>query len=329
MGPKTIADYYNILYQYQSAQLLYEAIKLDIFSFTDSPVTSKELSAATGYNERNLELFLLALSSCGHLVKDGDNYRNTKSSAEYLSKASPHYIGEAIIFRETMTSLCGIGEKIRRGTGTQLRYNYDFAALARVTVPEMYATGRVKAFLAEVNSIFPEPSHGLRMLDLGGGSGILAIEFAKHYPNSQAYVFEHPSVAQTTKEIIAEHAAQKRVSVLSGDFNTDDLGACYDLVVASGILDFAAGDLSLFIEKIANSLSENGYLLLVGRYSETGGYPQKNILSWLSGYMNGIAPPPTKKRVEAALSKARLSFVHGVDSGRFQGDLYQKEALHE
>lgn len=329
MKSDTITDYYNILYQYQSAQLLYEAIKLDIFSFINSYVTSKELSQLTGYDEKNLELLLLALSSCGHLVKSGENYCNTKASAEYLSKASPHYIGEAIIFRESMTSLSGIGEKVKYGTGTQPHHNYDFAMLARVTVSEMYATGRVKAFLSEVNSIFPDPSSNLRMLDLGGGSGILAIEFAKHFPNSQSCVFEHPNVAQTSLEIVAEHAAQKRFSVLSGDFNTDDIGACYDLVVASGILDFATSDLHMFIEKIANALADNGYLLLVGRYSETGSYPQKNILSWLSGYMNGINPPPAKKRVEAVLSNAQLSFVHSVNSGRFQGDLYQKEVPHE
>jgi hypothetical protein len=330
MKTDSLTNYYNHITTYQSAQLLFAAIRLDIFSHTDSPVTSQKLAVITGYPEKNLGLLLLALSSCGHLEQDGDYYANTKASAEYLSKKSPHYIGETLLFREEMTSLQGMEEKVRCGPETQQpHHDYNFAALARVVVPEMYATGRVQAFQSEAGSIFPDPSASLRMLDLGGGSGILAIEFAQQYPNSEAYVFEHPSVAPTTEEIIAEHAAAHRVSVLAGDFNKDDIGSGYDFIVASGILDFAAGDLQGFLAKIANALSDQGYLLLVGRYSQADSPPTQNIVSWLSGYMAGVNPPPLKEQVEAALEKTQLSHVRTVDSGRFQGVLYQKGVSHE
>lgn len=330
MKTDALTKYYDLLTTYQSAQLLFAAIRLDIFSQTDRPVTSQELAAITGYQQRNLEFLLLALTSCGHLEQQGEHYCNTKASAEYLSKASPHYIGETLLFREEMTSLQGMEEKVRWGPETQQpHHDYNFAALARVVVPEMYATGRVQAFQSEVTSIFPDPSASLRMLDLGGGSGILAIEFARQYPDSEAYVFEHPSVAPTTEEIIAEHAAKHRVSVLAGDFNTDDIGSGYDFIVASGILDFATNDLQAFLAKIADALSDQGYLLLVGRYAQADSPPTQNIVSWLSGYMAGVNPPPLKEQVEAALEKTQLSHVRTVDSGRFQGTLYQKGVSHD
>lgn len=325
MQAEATPDYYNILYQYQSAQLLFTAIRLDIFSLLNAPTPSKELAKQTGYHEKNLELFLLALSSCGYIVKSGVHYQNTKSAAEYLTKASPHYLGGAILCREAMASLADIEEKVRQGSESWPRQNFDFAALAKVTAPEMYGTGRVDAFLKEVVDIFPDPAAKLRMLDLGGGSGVLAIEFIRHYPNSNAFIFEHPSVANTTKEIIDDKAAGENIYVLSGDFNLEPIGSSYDLIVASGILDFADKNLEGFMRKIAEALTKGGYFLLIGRYSEREDYPQKDILNWLASYMDGVSPPPSISRIESALVEARLHFIRNVQSGRFQGRLFQKE----
>ena len=283
-----------------------------------------EIARQTGYDEKNAELLLLALSSCGSIRKQENRYSNTEEGRMYLSRRSPYYLGETILFREAMTSLHDIGNSVSHGVCEEGGHTYDFARLAEVTVTEMYATGRIKSFLVEIAKTFPNPASPLKMLDLGGGSGILAIEFSKKYPQSNSCVFEHPSVADTTKRIIAYHHAGHRVSVLSGDFNTDDIGGGYDLIVASGILDFTTGSLGGFFEKIAAALTDNGYLLLIGRFSETEGYPQENMISWLSGYMNGIKPPPAKQHVEAGLKVSGLQEVRSVQSGRFEGCLYRK-----
>jgi hypothetical protein len=316
--------YYEVLNQYQSAQLLFEAIKLDVFSYLDKPTTAKEIANETGYDEQNVELLLLALSSCSYIDKENNSYCNTKAGVEYLSRKSPNYIGQTIIFRETMTSLSDIGIKVKHGSEKEAGIGYDFATLAEVTVPEMYATGRVENFVSEIKTIFTDRTKQYKILDLGGGSGILAIEFTKNYPYSKAYVFEFPNVAVTTKKIITQHDMGDRVSILTGDFNTDKIGSSYDMVIASGILDFTTDDLDSFMSKISESLLDKGYLLLIGRYSDTEGYTQENILGWLSGYMDGIKPSPTRSRVENALSKAQLQLVRSIQSGRFQGYLYKK-----
>lgn len=317
--------YYQILNQYQAAQLLFEAIRLDIFSYLDTPVTAQKLAALTGYDTKNVELLLLALASCDYIEQKENTYKNTPHGTEYLSKASMHYLGETVLFREAMSSLGDIGNKVRGKSHIPTGLFYDFPKLARLAIPEMYATGRVKSFKAEIKKIFPDTSAELKVLDLGGGSGILSIEFVKSYPNSKAIIFEHPNVAKVAGEIIDEHKAGKSVSVLSGDFNSDDIGTSYDLIIASGVLDFTTEDLNSFIDKIANALSENGYLLLIGRFSETEGYPQDNMLNWLWGYMNGIAPPPTQKRIETAAENAHLKYVRDIQSGRFSGYLYRRE----
>ena len=66
--------YYQVLNQYQAAQLLFESIKLDIFSYLDKPTTVAEIANETGYDEQNVELFLLAISSCNYIDKDNNSY---------------------------------------------------------------------------------------------------------------------------------------------------------------------------------------------------------------------------------------------------------------
>ena len=317
-------NYYQVLRQYQSAQLLFEAIKSDVFSYLDTPASAKEIAEKTGYCERNIGLLLLALSTCGYIEKQDNYYCNTKEGSAYLSKSSPYYLGKTILFREEMTTLSNLADKVTCGLNDTSGSFYDFSSLAEVTVPEMYATGRVKGFIDETKNIFTDSSAQLKMLDLGGGSGVFAMEFAKHYPNSNAYVFEHPSVAKTTSRIISNHKMETRVSVIAGDFNTDDIGESYHLIVASGILDFTTEDLNNFMKKLAAAILDDSYFLLVGRYSETENYPKENILSWLSGYMNGIKPPPTKKQVDLALNNSNLKTVHAIQTGRFPGCLYKK-----
>lgn len=314
-----------MLHQYQEAQIFFSALRLNIFSYLSTPVTSAHVAKSINCNEKMIEVYLLALSESGFIHRDKNCYYNTEEAELYLTKQSAYYLGETILFRETMTSLANIEDKLKGDVSSLQQHDYDFSMLARVVIPEMYATGRVSEFLKEVELLFQNKNHILKALDLGGGSGILSIEFTRSYPASKAIVFEHPSVSPTTEEIILKHKAESRVSVLSGDFNVDDIGNEYDLIIASGILDFATSNINDFMLKISNALKERGYLILIGRFSNGEGYPSENILSWLSGYLSGMTPPPSKKEVENALGRANMHFIRLINSGRFQGLIYQKQ----
>lgn len=320
---QTPKRYYEMLSQYQNAQLLFSAIRLDLFSYMDQWTSVSELAQKTGYNEENLNLFLLAMNTIGLIQRNENNYCNMPEGAKFLSKSSPYYLGETLLFREQMTSLSGIDEKIicAKTTGTS---QYDFAQLARVAVPEMYATGRVASFLCEMECLYPNKDLKINLLDLGGGSGVLAIEFVKKYPQSKAVVFETPAVASVSKEILKKYGVQEKVGVMGGDFNRDSIGGPYDLIIASGILYFATENLPGFMQKISNSLASAGYLLLIGQPAEDTTCVARNTVSWLSGYLNGLPSAPTKKDVDTAIKNAGLFFVKTVNSGIFEGQLFEK-----
>ena len=298
------ARYYQAVRNYQETQLLFTAIQMDIFSFLDAPATVDVIAEKISCSPPKAELFLFALVSCGLIEKQGNYFVNTESAKKYLSRHSPVYLGENILFREKMTSLSDLKEKIK-GTYGDKEKGYDFEELARVTIPEMYA-GRVQSFIEGMQEIYPDKDRQLRILDLGGGTGILAIEFSKHFPNSQAVVFEKPDVAGIAKEIVLQHHAEDRVAVIAGDFNSDELGGTYDLIVASGILNFVCGDMSAFMKKLSHSLNEGGYLLIVGQFADHAYDVPQNMISWLSGFLDGVPLPPSNDVLGNALKDAGL-----------------------
>lgn len=316
--------YYKTILQYREAELLFEALKLDIFSYLDEPTTLEEFLKSTNYDKENTKYFLSALLSCGYIEKNNLTYCNTKCSKLYLSKNSSKYIGKAILFREKLGSISNIGDKVKDNSLGQ-NDKLDFSELAEIVHDEMYVTGRVDDFNREIKQLFSDKYRNYKVLDLGGGSGVLSIEFIRNFPNSTACVFETSEVACISKKIIEKNDMQDKIFVLEGDFNVDAIGDGYDLIIASGIFNFVNMDITEFICKLSDALVLNGYLLIIGSFFENEEYHKEHILNWLKGYINGMKPAPKKSEIEQSMQKANLSLEKRIKVGLFAGELRRKD----
>ena len=316
--------YYKTILQYREAELLFEALKLDIFSYLDEPTALEEFLKSTNYDKENTKYFLSALLSCGYIEKNNLTYCNTKCSKLYLSKNSSKYIGKAILFREKLGSISNIGDKVKDNSLGQ-NDKLDFSELAEIVHDEMYVTGRVDDFNREIKQLFSDKYRNYKVLDLGGGSGVLSIEFIRNFPNSTAYVFETSEVACISKKIIEKNDMQDKIFVLEGDFNVDAIGDGYDLIIASGIFNFVNMDITEFICKLSDALVLNGYLLIIGSFFENEEYHKEHILNWLKGYINGMKPAPKKSEIEQSMRKANLSLEKRIKVGLFAGELRRKD----
>lgn len=315
--------YYQIMRNYQEAQLLFTAIRLDIFSFLDTPQTVEVIAEAVSCDKTQMDFLLLALVSCGFVDKQGNFYINTPEATDFLSRNSNVFLGDTLLFREKMTSLANLGEKVQAPPAVD-RAVYDFSELARLTIPEMY-TGRVQAFMDKIIELYPDSNDTLHIFDLGGGAGILDIEFIRQFPNSKATILETPEVSKVARDIVQQHQMEQKIEVISGNFNSDSLGGPYDFIIASGILNFVDGDLSVFMKKISDALKDGGYLFLVGQFEDDKNNVSANMLSWLSGFLEGIPLPPSAKEIETALQKSGLTLADRIKVSMFEGYLYQKD----
>lgn len=317
--------YYRLLHQKRETELFLSALHLHIFTDLEAWNTVEALAVKTGLNQRNLSLYLNALACVGFLDKDGERYRNTSESNEYLNENSPLYLGEYLLFREQMMSLSHLEDRVKNGPDVRIaRKNngvevYDFYESARVSIAEMYS-GRVQSLTAAVKRLFADRTPK-KILDLGGGNGILAIETVLAFPGCCGVVFEHPSVVRLPEGLIRERGLSDRISVLEGDFNMDDIGTGYDLIIASGILDFAKEHLDRLLEKLRQALTPSGYLYIVSReVSEDYQTPPDGILGWLSSHLDGLDLLLTKGTIDQALlahgfHSVEESFVGGIFTG--------------
>ncbi|WP_050810370.1 class I SAM-dependent methyltransferase [Desulfitobacterium hafniense] len=325
--------YYDLLHKNREAQLFLAALRLEVFSYLEDWSSPAELALRTGFNGRNLALLLNALAAAGLLEKRQNDYRNTGVGNEFLHKNSPVYLGESLLFRERMMALDNVEERVRSGpdAGIAARNQgvevYNFHEAARCGIPEMY-TGRVQGLLKAVQKLFGE-EQPRKVLDLGGGSGVMLKELVSHYPNSRGVLFEHPSVADLPRQLLREWGLADRISILAGDFNKDDIGKDYDLIIASGIIDFAKDHLDILTAKLGEALAPEGYLYLVSHnVNEDYQEPAECILGWLSSHLDGLDILLTKDTIVAALARHGFKPVlFSPDEGVFtflQGEFYQR-----
>src|SRR5262249_47774663 len=101
-----------------------------------------------------------------------------------------------------------------------------------------------------------------KLIDLGGGSGHLAIAACERYPNLRAAVFELQRVIEFAREMAQQSPAADRIEMISGDFFKEALPAA-DLYYVGQILhDWSEDKIHLLLKKIYASLPSGGALLI-------------------------------------------------------------------
>jgi predicted TPR repeat methyltransferase len=104
----------------------------------------------------------------------------------------------------------------------------------------------------------PEYPHLKKMLDLGGGPGLIGMAIVQNHPALRGVLFDLPQVVPAAQAHIEELGLANRMDVLAGDYNQDPIGDGYDLVWASLNLYYARNRLDRLMAKIHASLNPAG-----------------------------------------------------------------------
>ena len=115
--------------------------------------------------------------------------------------------------------------------------------------------------LAYIVSKLPEFPNMKRMLDLGGGAGLIGICIVDSHPTMEGVIFDQPAVVQVADEFIKEYNMESRVKAMDGNYMTDSIGENYDLILASQTLGFAGNELDSLLKKLYSSLNAGGVLI--------------------------------------------------------------------
>ena len=323
LPPYDAAPIINIVQDYIEVQMVVEAIDLKLFDFLTTYQNAAEVAEGTGYHARNVELLCNALTAAGYLEKSGDTFKNTDVVSFYLDSSSDYYLGSYVQFWTQEKDTSGVAERVRKGPLARKtkqesgKNSNDFRQMAVTSAQEMY-TGRLQDFLHIVDGVFGKETP-LNVLDLGGGSGVMSIEFSKQFPKATIRVFDQPQVVAFTDQLIEAHGVASHVKTVGGNFITDDLGTGYDLVIASVIFDFV-GDMERMAQRIYDALTEDGVLYLTTHnVNENYTSPRKPLVGWLNKHVEGIDILKTDHDIHAAIEAAGFTKtkVDGLSSAPY------------
>jgi SAM-dependent methyltransferase len=102
-----------------------------------------------------------------------------------------------------------------------------------------------------------------RTLDIGGGSGGYSIALVRAKKDIRATVFDLPDVIPLARTYVKESGFASQIEFIEGDFNRDDFGSGYDLILLSAIIHMNSlqKNLNLF-KKAVKALNPGGKLVI-------------------------------------------------------------------
>ncbi len=283
MAPKRLFDLFNGT---TKAWILAIAIELKLFDVTVEKKSALEIAVTLGTHGANTALFLNALCSLDLLEKENGAYINTPLSDAFLVKGAACYLGQFLILgdqwnfntKEEMKDCILNGPKPPK---------LDFDDMGKLFAPYVkpmrnFARAGVSQLLAKQICKLPAFMEMKKMLELGGAHGMDCIAMTQKNPSLNGVIFDKPAVIEVTREIIADHKMEDRVTTMEGDYGTDPLGSGYDLIYAKATLSLFKDDLNPLFKKIYDALNPDGYLVSVhdGLTNEST-RPADMVISWL------------------------------------------------
>jgi ADP-ribose pyrophosphatase YjhB (NUDIX family) len=254
---KNVQSLNDLSWGYRSACVLQTAVIIGLFEvLSEKPTGLGEICRRCGTKPDMTEKLVIACTALGLIEKEGSLYRNSELSQTYLVCRAKLYQGNMIAHSANAGAFwANLSDNIfdEGVEKPQRNAHRDFIlGMHNITM-----AGRGKIFLDNIDL-----SGRQKLLDVGGGPGTYSIMACRHYPQLTAVVFDLPETISITKEIITKQGMQEHVSVQEGNWETDEFGRGYDVVLMSNILHGAASRAEMKLAKAHKSMDEGGLLVV-------------------------------------------------------------------
>ena len=241
-------------------------MQLDLFSpLENGSMSLEQLAEALNVRPVKLRPLAYALVAAGLLEVEGEQFSNTPESSRFLVKGTPTYLGGMHeLLASNWEATLKTAESIRTGV-PQARLDFtdkpehELEAFLRGLHGQTMANGRDLVEKADLGSWCRT------LVDVGGGSGGLAIAVAQGCPDIKVTVMELPTVTPITQRFIDSSELNGRVTVVSGDALRDQLEGSYDAAVLRAFIQvFSPEDAVRALRRIRGIVVPGGSIYIMG-----------------------------------------------------------------
>jgi len=121
--------------------------------------------------------------------------------------------------------------------------------------------------LAEALAVTLDMSGVDRMMDLGGGSGVMSLALLRRYSRLSAVVVDIPNVCAAGRKVAAQNGMAQRISYLAADFLADDLPTGFDLILECDVGVYGEA----LWRKLKAALNPGGRLVIIDQFAPADG----------------------------------------------------------
>ena len=211
--PDTINRLVNSVYP---GLALLAGMQLDVFTplAGGGPKDAATLAGEMGVRPELLDTVLYALASSGLLTAEDGRFANTPEADRFLVRESKSYIGSNHeVFADLWSAALRTADTVRAGAP---QAKHDFAAMSPEALRSFFrgldAAARASARKLRRDFDFAGARH---LLDAGGGSGGIAVDMCRAFPELRATVADLPTVTPITAEFIEEAELGRRIDTLA------------------------------------------------------------------------------------------------------------------
>ncbi|MGA2988698.1 MAG: class I SAM-dependent methyltransferase [Terriglobia bacterium] len=262
----------DVIQAFRRSKTMFTAVSLGIFDrLGDGGADAPTLAQEFGANADAVERLLDSCVALGLIEKQDAVYSNLPVARTYLTRSSPDTLTGYILYSDrALYPLWGnLEAAIREGTN---RWVQTFGGEASI-FDHFFRTEEARQdFLSGMNGFGQLSSPAViaafdlsrfhRLVDLGGGTGHLALTACARYPELQGVVFDLPAAISTAGGYVERSPQGSRVALIAGDFFIDPLPEA-DLFALGRILhDWSEEKVRTLLRKVWERLPSGGGLLI-------------------------------------------------------------------
>lgn len=286
MKPTTADEVFDLMDAYVTSAALNAALELGLFwLLAEQPMVAPAVAQALDIPVKRCQYWLQLLGTTGLIERGANGYAPSATAQRAILEACSRGTWALLSrdARDRFPAILDLALHLREPGSTwaaQGRVPPDYFA-QMVEHPER--ASRFTRVLYELHLPLAEALaealdlRGVRrLLDLGGGSGVMSMALLRRWPDLDAVVVDIANVCAAGREIAAETPLGDRLTYLAADFYHDQLPGDFDLVLQCDVGGFNKA----LLLKIRDILSPNGRLIIVYHFApepglapETAPYP--------------------------------------------------------
>ena len=264
----TAEEISDVAFGFMGSKALFAALHYGLFThLAEGPLTAEEAAAACGLHPERTRTLLTALAALGLVAVEDGRFANGPGAEAFLVKGAKYDFGDYLRL-QVDRQMYGLFDQIEDALANRLPEDATRSYADWFADPEqarLYSESQHHGSLGPARSLAraTDLSQARVLLDVGGGTGAMAITLCEANPDLRAVILDFPTVAAVGREFAAEAGLAERIDWLEGDALKADWPEGVDAVLMSYLFSGVPGSAHEgLVERAFDHLAPGGRVLV-------------------------------------------------------------------